>query len=163
MKVTVICAAIALSGTFLSLLAMGEAEDKSCCPFCSAKQQTTESVAEKKGADMNEVAQTVQSPTQQTYTCLLSAAQLEERRAATNTQILAKAEEIVETNNGYKLKFAEADDEMVTTLVEWINFERKCCNFLRFDLAFEQFSGPVWLEVGGDAAAKQFLKKVVER
>ena len=164
MKTVVICAAIFLSGASLSLLALGDAEDESSCGFCPAPEnQTSKNLAESKGTALNKVAQTAEKPKEQSYSCLLSPEELEERRTKTNTEILAKADQIVETKDGYKLKFPEADDELVTTLVEWINVERKCCSFLRFELAFEQFSGAVWLEVGGDAGAKQLLKNVMER
>ena len=164
MKTAVVCAAIFVSGASFSLLALRGAADELSCPFCPAPEnRIIENAAESKGAAVNQVAQSVEKPVKQSYSCLLNSAELEERRSATNTEILAKADQIVETTAGYQLKFPDADDELVATLAEWIVAERKCCSFLRFELAFEQFSGTVWLEVGGDSDAKQFLKDVVER
>ncbi len=164
MKTAVVCAAVALSGTFFSLLAIGNAQDKSCCLLCAASgKATTVESTESKGTAVNKMALTAEKPVTQKYSCLLSPQELKARSLATHTQIIAKAEEIVETQDGYKLKFVDADDALVTTLAEWINVERKCCSFFQFELTVEQFNGPLWLEVGGDAGAKQFLKNVLEK
>ena len=164
MKIAVIPAAVLLSGSFLGLLALDDNDGESPCRLCcAAEKKVSETSPESKGTDVNQVAQAADTLDETGYSCLLSPAELEQRRSATNAEIIAKADDIVETDDGYKLKFSEADDQLVATLAEWINVERKCCNFLRFELVFEQFTGPIWLEVGGDAAAKQFLKRVMKR
>jgi len=169
MKTVLICGVITLSGASLGFLALGDGDEK-CCPFCANTKDpsskaavTSKAVESKEELKVNQVTQSSQKPDAPAYTCLLTPTELKERSAATNAQIIARADEIVETQTGYKLKFAEADDKLVTTLAEWINVERKCCSFFRFELAFDQFAGPVWLDVGGDAGAKQFLKKVLDK
>lgn len=164
MKTVLICAVVTLSGASLGFLALGDADDKAC-PFCANTKgpSSKAAVASKEELKVNEVTQSSQKPDAPAYTCLLTPTELKDRSSATNAQIIARADEIVETQDGYKLKFTEADDELVAKLAEWINVERKCCSFFRFELVFDQFSGPVWLEVGGDAGAKQFLKNVLDK
>jgi hypothetical protein len=153
------------TGAAASFAIIGAAADKLPCPCCSSMKHrcclgdqavneapTVEAIATNSASGANDVVQ-----------CLLSTAQLAERRAQIQTDILSQVAETVETDNGYKLKFAEPDDKLIATLTQWIVAERKCCNFLRFELSFEQFAGPVWLELGGEPGTKQFLQKVLEQ
>lgn len=162
MKTTVIATAVALSGAFLSLLAMGGTDGKpSCLCRLAADGKPTNAAPESKGMVVKEVERTDDTSDGSTHSCLLAPAELAARRSMTHTEIIAKADEIIEIDDGYKLKFDEADDELIGMLAEWIAVERKCCNFLRFGLEIEAYSGPVWFAVGGDGGAKQFLKGVM--
>ncbi len=42
-------------------------------------------------------------------------------------------------------------------LGEFIQLERQCCPFLRFQLTVEPGGGPIWLELTGPPGTREFL------
>lgn len=91
-----------------------------------------------------------------TIACLLTDLELQERRSA----ILRKAgRAVLETKaltNGYAYRFP-AEDLWLDELISLIRLERQCCPFLTFRLTAEPENGPLWLEVTGPSAVKEFL------
>ena len=69
--------------------------------------------------------------------------------------LVAAADERDELPNCYRLLFAQAD--IVPRLMAVIDAERKCCRFLKFEVALEPDLGPVWLTVTGPAGTRDFL------
>lgn len=69
--------------------------------------------------------------------------------------LVAAADAREELPNGYRLRFAQAD--IVPRLMAVIDAERKCCRFLKFEVALEPDLGPVWLTVTGPAGTRDFL------
>ncbi len=88
--------------------------------------------------------------------CLLSTEQRASRRDTFDHAIRPRVREVRELVDGYALRF-DADDALILDVAGWIRDERKCCRFLEYQLRAERDEGPIWLEVTGEPAAKQFL------
>ena len=88
--------------------------------------------------------------------CLLS-----EREAAIRGEelaggLFAAVEEVAELPDGYGYRFS-SDASHLEPLLEFIAAERRCCPFLTFELAFEPYSGPLWLRLRGSPQVKAFI------
>ena len=88
--------------------------------------------------------------------CLLS-----ERDAAIRGEelaggLFAAVEEVAELPDGYGYRFP-GDGGKLELLLEFIAAERRCCPFLTFELAFEPYSGPLWLRLRGSPQVKAFI------
>ena len=103
-----------------------------------------------------------QSPTSTTelpIACNLSEAEQAAREEELATELFGNCLEVVELPDGYAFRFA-GEQEWIAKLVEFIGFERKCCPFFTFELAFEPEEGPVWLRVKGSEEVKEFVEQV---
>lgn len=47
--------------------------------------------------------------------------------------------------------------------LDFIRYERRCCSFLTFDLAFEPEARAIWLYIGGDERAQAYVDHWYER
>lgn len=81
----------------------------------------------------------------------------ESRYAALRQEMEAAILEIAERPDGYALRFA-AGPATILALAEFITLERSCCPFFRFALEIEPGDGPLWLQLGGGAGVKEFLR-----
>jgi hypothetical protein len=64
---------------------------------------------------------------------------------------------ITDTDDG--IAFVLPGDSDVPTLAgEFISYERRCCPFLRFELAVEADGGAVCLALGGGEGVRDFLR-----
>ena len=90
--------------------------------------------------------------------CDLGALSEEERsrRSAVAARVAARFREVIETTDGYAARL-DADPQLVQEALDWVFLERRCCPFLRLELRFEPFPGPVWLRFGGGPGVKEFL------
>ena len=70
-------------------------------------------------------------------------------------------EEIRELEDGYAFRFP-GDADWGAKLLRFIEAERQCCRFFRFELSFEPNHGPVWLRVGGSEEVKSFLTTLIQ-
>jgi hypothetical protein len=98
------------------------------------------------------------SDRQSALACNLEALSVDERarRAELASRVSARFREVRETADGYAVRL-EPDPAIVRDTVDWLLLERRCCPFLRLDLAFEPGDGPVWLELRGGPGVKEFL------
>jgi hypothetical protein len=78
------------------------------------------------------------------------------RYHALRAGIFRHVEDIRETADGFAFKLHD-DGGTLVAVAEWITFERQCCPFLRFVVTVAA-TGPVGLELGGDAGVKDFLR-----
>ena len=62
---------------------------------------------------------------------------------------------VTEDTEGFRFHFAV--DVAPTTLVAWVEMERKCCPFLRFTLDTPEEGGPARLRVWGAPGVKAFV------
>ena len=62
-----------------------------------------------------------------------------------------------ELEDGYVFEFP-GSAEWAEKLVDFVNFERVCCPFFAFDLAFEPDEGPIQLRVRGSEGVKEFVE-----
>jgi hypothetical protein len=91
-------------------------------------------------------------------TCNLSEWELAERSEALQRELFPLAEAIVELEDGYAYRFADAAD-WPATLIEFAMTERRCCSFFRIEIVFEPGLGPIWLRLRGPAGTKDFIRK----
>jgi hypothetical protein len=70
--------------------------------------------------------------------------------------LVREAAERRPVENGYRFVFA-ADDAVIRRIAETIIAERRCCQFLRFEAAFDPANGPVAVTVTGPAGTREFL------
>ena len=88
--------------------------------------------------------------------CTLSEPELAGRRAGVLADVRRRAQETRWLPDGLRLRFP-ADAETLSLLATFLDLERRCCAFLRFQLTVEPGGGPVWLELTGPPGAREFL------
>ncbi|QBD79615.1 hypothetical protein EPA93_28010 [Ktedonosporobacter rubrisoli] len=89
--------------------------------------------------------------------CQLQDAKQMQERLEEMKEIYKLAQQRQELADGYAFSFA-SEDVLITRLVEWIKFERRCCQFFSFELVFEPQEGPLWLCLRGPEGAKEWLQ-----
>lgn len=103
-------------------------------------------------------------PTPQTeipIACDPSAIPAEQREewVASGKQVYAAVQEIRELERGYAFRLPN-DPAMLPRLAAYINGERLCCPFLRFELQVEAGRGPFWLQLTGGEGVKEYMRSV---
>ncbi len=88
--------------------------------------------------------------------CTLSAEQLEARLDSRELRDLTAAAQVSELPDGIELEFS-GDDAHLTGIVEFVAYERRCCQFLTFEIVLEPGLGPIHLRIRGPAGTKEFL------
>lgn len=73
--------------------------------------------------------------------------------------VLEGLTEIRELEDGFAFRFSEDEDwkEKLQTLTDWIEGERECCPFLRFEVVLEAEEGPLWLHLRGRPGVKEYI------
>jgi len=96
--------------------------------------------------------------------CRLDALDAEERsrRHVLWQDLRAGALEIAEGDEGFSFRF-ESSAHVLSKLVEFVSLERVCCPFLHFEIDIHPGGGPLWLQVGGNAQVKAFLRETLAR
>jgi hypothetical protein len=93
--------------------------------------------------------------------CTLSPDALRARRDGLLTGLLQRAEHHELVEQGLRARFAPAAD-LVATLAEVVDAERRCCRFLRFVITVEPDGGPVFLELSGPAGTREFIAGLLD-
>ena len=88
--------------------------------------------------------------------CTLDLAELKSRRDAPLPGLVAQAIAHEVLPDGMRWRFRPST-ELLTALVTTIDAERRCCRFLRFEVAVEPDEGPLSLTVTGPAGTREFL------
>jgi hypothetical protein len=88
--------------------------------------------------------------------CSLTKTELAQRREALATGFFDGVQQVQELEDGYAFQFPGSKD-WADKLLEFIIFERTCCQFFRFELAFEPEQGPIWLRFSGNEEVKAFV------
>lgn len=99
------------------------------------------------------------TPSASPVACSLTDAELAQRRETIGRSVMSGKLSTRELARGYAFEFPP-DAEWVTTLAQFIAFERDCCPFLTFELICEPDGGPVWLQATGPEGAKDFLQRM---
>lgn len=102
--------------------------------------------------------QTVSEAEDLAIACKLSEAQQAVREEELARDIFSNCQEVAELADGYAFRF-RGDAEWAAKLIEFIAFERKCCPFFTFELAFEPQEGPMWLRLKGPEGVKSFIEQ----
>lgn len=88
--------------------------------------------------------------------CTLSTEALAERRHDLLAHLCPHIQEAKPLDSGYAWRF-DGSQERWTQLSAFVQAERQCCSFLRFQLTAEPENGPLWLEATGPAGTRAFL------
>ena len=89
-------------------------------------------------------------------TCTLSQPDLARRRAGLFAELARRRQEARWLFEGVALRYS-SEQGTLALLGEFIQLERQCCPFLRFQLTVEPGGGPIWLELTGPAGTREFL------
>lgn len=89
--------------------------------------------------------------------CSLTTPELRAREQVVQREVVSGVEEIQELPDGYALRFP-GDAAWLTTLTEFIRFERECCPFFTFELRCEPEHGPLWLHLRGPQGTRDFVR-----
>ncbi len=89
--------------------------------------------------------------------CTLTEPELAARRAGVLGDVRRSAQEARWAADGVQLRFA-AEAETLSLLATFVDLERRCCAFLRFEITVEPGDGPVWLTLTGPPGTREFLQ-----
>ncbi len=90
--------------------------------------------------------------------CGLDDAALAARSEEVRRDLFAMTEETREVAGGYAYRFP-AENGWTAKLLDFIEAERHCCSFFRFEIAFEPNLGPIWLRLTGPEGTKPFIRR----
>ena len=93
--------------------------------------------------------------------CTLSEQDLAQRRESAITTLFQQADTCQELESGYRFRFP-GTDEWADRLLDFVKFERNCCAFFAFELAFEPNKGSIWLALSGGDRVKAFIREELE-
>jgi hypothetical protein len=93
--------------------------------------------------------------------CTLSPAALRDRRERLLAEIVRHATEHQELPDGYRLRFAAGDD-ILATILQVVEAERRCCRFLQFQITVEPDGGPISLELSGPPGTGEFISTLFD-
>jgi hypothetical protein len=93
--------------------------------------------------------------------CTLTLAALKARREGLLSALLRRAEAHEELPEGCRLRFAAGDDVLLT-IAQMIDAERKGCRFLRFNVVVEPDGGPVVVELTGPPGTREFVSALLD-
>jgi hypothetical protein len=91
--------------------------------------------------------------------CTLTPATITTRKAALLPGLVGRADRREDTTAGIRLRFPA---DALSTIVDTVEAERRCCRFLRFDITIEPDGGPIWLELAGPPGTREFLSVLLE-
>jgi hypothetical protein len=91
--------------------------------------------------------------------CTLTPETLATRKAGLLPGLVHRAVAVESIGEGMRLTFTA---DAVIAIASTIDAERRCCRFLRFELAVEPDEGPVRLTVSGPPGTGEFLAALVE-
>jgi hypothetical protein len=92
--------------------------------------------------------------------CTLSEPELAQRRAGLFADLARRRQEARWLPEGISLRY-RSEEGTLALLGEFIQLERQCCPFLRFQLTVEPGDGPIWLELTGPAGTREFLAEEI--
>lgn len=88
--------------------------------------------------------------------CSLTDEALAERKAELRQLIFPKVKRKVELRNGY-IYYFDDEPELAATIMEFINKEKQCCPFFKFDFSILPFEKGLALQLSGSEEIKVFL------
>lgn len=88
--------------------------------------------------------------------CDLSALEDPEAHKQESRLLFEKVEAVEELEDGFALRYAPAEG-LAQRIGRFIEGERQCCPFFRFEMEVEPRGGPVWLRLRGSTRIKDFL------
>ena len=92
--------------------------------------------------------------------CQLSSAEMAERLGEIRADFLVAVRNVNELENGYRYSFEKSADRM-KRLAEFIDFESRCCAFMRFDLSVTPGAQEISLSLTGAEGTKELLESMM--
>jgi hypothetical protein len=93
--------------------------------------------------------------------CTLGPEALTARRLGLLAQLRQRADSHDELADGHRLTL-NATEETLTLMMKTVEAERKCCQFLRFQITVEPGGGPAFLDLTGPAGTREFLAALLK-
>lgn len=91
--------------------------------------------------------------------CTLAPGEFSQRREEIIHILFTRATGTRELPEGFEFIFP-GEEMLVSSLMDFIKFERNCCRFLRFELIFEREHGPLHLRILGTPEAKPMIREM---
>jgi len=63
--------------------------------------------------------------------------------------LFSKVTELRESDKGYALRLPD-EENVILTMAQFINDDRRCCQFINFGIEVESFNKGIWLTLKGD-------------
>lgn len=89
--------------------------------------------------------------------CKLSSKELQERKNTLLAVLKAEILEKQEITDGFVYSFP-GNDDMLNQLMGFIQSERRCCPFFKFELTIQEPENLVWLKITGPVGTKEFIE-----
>jgi hypothetical protein len=86
----------------------------------------------------------------------LTSEQMKQHTART-IELLKSVKEVRTIADGYALRVPDLDN-VLFKVAEFIEYDRKCCPFLRHGVMVEPDDGAIWLHLGGSPEACEYLQ-----
>lgn len=95
----------------------------------------------------------------QPLACDLTAipADVREEHVLSAPQLFSLAQEVLELPDGFAIRFLNEPGHFMA-IARFIENERLCCPFFRFELEIKPNGGPLWLRLTGGEGVKDLLK-----
>jgi len=89
--------------------------------------------------------------------CSLTDAELVQRKEELKDKIFSKLTRKEETEDGF-VYFFDDDKVMLEHLFEFVEKEKSCCPFFKFDISILPFANGIALQISGSEEVKEFLE-----
>ncbi|MBO0932776.1 hypothetical protein [Fibrella aquatilis] len=93
--------------------------------------------------------------------CQLTAPEQIKRMNELHQTLFKKINRLTEYKHSYEIVFQQPDDKLLAELIEFIEFERVCCPWLKFQLTIRPNKGPVSLKMGDSVETKEMTGLVM--
>ena len=95
------------------------------------------------------------------HRCSLSKENRIARRRVLERDLIPFIERTEQLDDGFRVWFG-GDAASARRVFDFVRFERRCCNFLRYEITFEPSDGPISLALRGDAEAMRGMKELLD-
>ncbi len=93
--------------------------------------------------------------------CSLSKEDLVARRRVLERDLIPFIERTEQLDDGLRVWFG-GDANSARRVFDFVRFEHRCCNFLRYEIVLEPKGGPISLTLRGDAEATRGMKELLD-
>jgi heme-degrading monooxygenase HmoA len=89
--------------------------------------------------------------------------QQRDRLSELSQRVLSRVDNVHELDDGYALQIADASDDLVVELAEFVALDRHCCAYMRHAVICEAGPGATWLELTGPPGSRDAIAADVGR
>ena len=98
----------------------------------------------------------IDGPTNQPLACALLGAEFQARKAAITEELFAHVLETRELEDGFAYRLP-GEGPWPARVFTFVEAERVCCPFFRFEVVLEPDAGPLWLTLRGGEGVKALI------